>query len=120
MFRSRIRVIWKAATANAGAIVIPVTAAATSVAFFPASNPTMMKTTSKSLYKAQRHKSDLELPLITMKELQKHTDMDSLLSQKVQRVIPSSQSAIPSKSNLGLNYPCYPWNSNYGLFRSPR
>jgi len=78
MFRSRIRVILKAAQRNAGAMAIPVTAAATCVAF-SASNPTQMKSfVTKKTPKDGRHLKDNELPLITIAEMQKHTDMSSL------------------------------------------
>ena len=80
MFPSRLQMMFKATTANAGSVtsllgkltpfVIPMTAAAIGGTFLT-SNPTMMKTSPSP--QDCRHIKDSELPLITMKELQQHT-----------------------------------------------
>ena len=90
MFLSRqaLQMMFKAAAANvrtakglldkSAPFVIPITAAATGGALL-ASNPTMMKTISKPQPLAKNPPAkDSQLPLITLKDLQKHTELSSL------------------------------------------
>jgi sulfite oxidase len=81
-----MRITLKAA-ANAAAMkgllgkskpLVPIATVVACAVLFPSSNPTMMKTSPQAVPKDGRHKKDSQLPLVTMKELQKHTDMDSL------------------------------------------